>query len=350
MRTRHNTILLLIPLHLLVLFSSGTWAADKNPDEKIINVYSSRIESLIKPLLDQFTEKTGIKVQLLTGNEDALIQRLASEDKNSPADLLITTDAGRLHRAKKAGLLQSVNSKQLQANIPDYLRDVDKQWFGLSVRSRVIVYNKAKVKPESLSSYEDLANPVWKGRICIRSSDNIYNQSLLASIIAANGETAAESWAKSIVTNMARPPKGNDRAQMAAAVIGECDIAIVNTYYYAQWLQSDSEEERTQAAKLGVFFPNQKDRGAHVNVSGAGLTRHARHTEAAIQLLEFLSEDSAQKWYAETNNEYPVKSGVAISTLVKSWGYPFKADKLNLSKLGELNATAVKIFDRVGWR
>lgn len=350
MNIRHKTISLYIALFLALPFSVGLQADDNANVVPSLNVYSSRIESLIKPLLDQFTNKTGIKVRLLTGKDDALIQRLESEGKNSPADLLFTTDAGRLYRAKKAGLLQAIESKQLQTHIPAYMRDPDNQWFGLSVRSRVIVYNKAKVKPESLSTYEALADPVWKKRICIRSSDNIYNQSLLASLIAAHGEKAAEAWAKKIVANMARPPQGNDRSQMAAVAIGECDIAIVNTYYYAQWLQSDDEKERSEAAKLGVFFPNQKDRGAHVNISGAGVTRYAKHPQAAIQLLEFLSENNAQQWYAQINNEYPVKSDVQVSEIVKSWGYPFKTDTLNLSLLGELNAQAVKIFDRVGWR
>jgi iron(III) transport system substrate-binding protein len=315
-----------------------------------VSVYSSRKEYLIQPLLDKFTEKTGIKVKLLTGKDDALITRLGSEGKNSPADILITADAGRLYRAKVAGLLQAVESPILQQNIPANLRDVDNQWFGLSMRARVIMYNKNKVSAGELSTYEALTDPKWKGRICIRSSDNIYNQSLLASMIASNGEQAAEAWAKGVVANMARPPKGNDRAQMSAAVVGECDLAVANTYYYASWLTSDKAADRENAKHLGVFFPNQNDRGAHVNVSGGGVTHFAKNKKAATELLEFLSTEDSQKWYAQVNNEYPVKPGVPASELVQSWGYPFKADSLNLSRLGELNATAVKVFDRSGWK
>jgi iron(III) transport system substrate-binding protein len=301
-------------------------------------------------LLDKFTAKTGIKVRLLTGKDDALITRLDSEGKNSPADILITADAGRLYRAKVAGLLQAVESPILKQNIPANLRDVDNQWFGLSMRARVIMYNKNKVSADDLSTYEALADPKWKGRICIRSSDNIYNQSLMASMIASNGEQAAEAWAKGVVANMARPPKGNDRAQMSAAVVGECDLAVANTYYFASWLTSEKAEDQENAKHLGVFFPNQNNRGAHVNVSGGAVTHFSKNKKAAIELLEFLSTEESQKWYAQVNHEYPVMPGVAASELVQSWGYPFKADSLNLSRLGELNATAVKVFDRSGWK
>ncbi len=335
---------------VVAVISADIYLAIAGTDAKSISVYSSRKEYLIEPLLTKFTEQTGIEVKLLTGKDDALIARLDSEGKNSPADLLITADAGRLYRAKVAGLLQPVKSLELEKNIPENLRDTDNQWFGLSMRSRVIMYNKNKVSADELSTYEALTDPKWKGRICIRSSDNIYNQSLLASMIASNGEQAAETWAKAIVANMARPPKGNDRAQMSAAVVGECDLAIANTYYYASWLTSDKPQDQENASQLAIFFPNQNDRGAHVNVSGAGVTRYSKNSEEAIQLLEFLSSEEAQEWYAQVNNEYPVRPGVATSELVQSWGYPFKADSLNLSRLGELNATAVKVFDRSGWK
>ncbi len=315
-----------------------------------VNVYSYRKESLIKPLLDQFTQDTGIQVNLVTGKADVLFQRLKSEGENTPADLLLTVDAGRLYRAKQAELLQAIDSTVLTETVPVNLRDPDNQWFGLSYRARVIMYNKSKVKPEELADYEDLTDEKWRGRLCVRSSGNIYNQSLLASIIAHLGESGAAAWSEGVVKNFARPPKGNDRSQMSGAAVGECDIAIANTYYLANWLQSDKPQETEMAAQLGVLFPNQNNRGTHINISGAGVTRHAKNPANAIKLLEYLVSDKAQEWYANTNNEYPVKESINVSPTIKSWGYPFKADTLNLNELGTLNATAVKIFDLTGWK
>ncbi len=315
-----------------------------------VNLYSARKENLIKPLLNQFTNETGIRVNLVTGKASALLKRLQAEGRNTPADLFLTVDAGRLHVAKQAGLLQPVESKVLSRAIPGHLRDGDNQWFGLSKRARVIVYSKQRVKPETLSSYEDLANPKWKGKICIRSSSNIYNQSLLASLIAHHGEAAAEKWAAGVVANMARPPRGNDRAQIKAVAIGECDIAVVNSYYLGNMLVSSRQDERDAAANVALFFPNQGDRGAHINISGAGITKNAANRGNALRLLEFMVSDEAQKWYASSNYEYPVKNGIEVSPVVKSWGYPFKEDSLDMGELGIHNVTAVKIFDRVGWR
>lgn len=315
-----------------------------------VNVYSYRNEQLIKPLLDQFTEDTGITVNLVSGEADALFERLLSEGENTPADLLITTDAGRLYRAKAAGLFLTIESPVLLASIPAHLRDPDNQWFGLSYRARVIMYNKVKVDPAELSTYENLVDEKWRGRICTRSSGSIYNQSLLASLIAHWDADAAEAWARVIVDNMARPPKGNDRSQLSGAAVGECDLAIANTYYLGGMLTSDDPKEREMAETLGVFWPNQNDRGAHINVSGAGIIKHAKHVDNARKLLEYMVSDKAQAWYAEVNNEYPVKPSVEVSDIVKGWGYPFKTDELNLNRLGELNAEAVKIFDRAGWK
>ena len=335
-------LLLLLPLFGLALASCSS--ADE------VNIYSYRKEQLIKPLLDQFTHDTGIAVNLVTGKEDTLFQRLKSEGENSPADLLLTTDAGRLYRAKQAGLLQIVESAALNDAIPAHLRDPENYWFGLSYRARVVMYNKTKVTATELSRYEDLVDEKWRKRICVRSSDNIYNQSLLASLIAHIGEKTAEQWAIGIVANMARPPIGNDRSQMSGAAIGECDIAIANTYYLGSWIASSDGQEKQLAEQLGVFFPNQQDRGAHINISGAGITRYAKNSANALHLLEYLASDTAQEWYAESNHEYPVNPSVHVSDIVKSWGYPFKSDTLNLNKLGELNATAVKVFDRAGWQ
>jgi len=319
------------------------------PVEAEVNVYSARKEDLIKPLLDRFTERTGIQVNLITADAGPLLRRLESEGRNSPADLFITTDAGRLHAAKEAGVLRSVSSPALEAAVPQTYRDPQGYWYGLSLRARPIMYVKGKVKPAELSSYEALAEPRWKGRICIRGSGNIYNQSLVASMLEANGHKATLAWLEGFVANFARKPKGGDRDQIKAAAAGECDIAIANTYYLARMLTSDDEAQRAIAAKLAVFWPNQGERGAHVNVSGAGVTASSSHTEEAVRLLEFLVTDASQEWYAEVNNEYPVKSGVKRSGVVAGFG-EFVADGINLSVLGYNNREAVKLMDRAGWQ
>lgn len=328
---------------LLVVLPLPSQGADQ------VNLYSSRQEDLIKPLLDRFTEQTGVQVNLVTGKDDALLQRLQSEGINSPADLLMTADAGRLHRAKAAGSTQAVSSEALSAAIPAAYRDPDGHWFGLSLRARPILYVKGKLDPATLSTYESLAEPRFKGKICIRSSDNIYNQSLVASMIAAKGAEAAETWAKGLVANLARPPKGGDRDQIKAAAAGECDIAVANTYYLAGMLTGKDAGDRTAAEAMGVFWPNQDDRGVHVNVSGAAVTASAKNKDAAIRLIAFLASPEAQQWYAESNGEYPVREGVPVSPALAAWG-AFKADPLNLERLGELNAEAVRLMDRAGWK
>lgn len=316
-----------------------------------VNVYSARKEKLIKPLLDEFTKESGIKVNLLTGKADALLKKLELEGENTPADVLITTDAGRLHRAKMAGVLQAVESETLIKQIPENLRDPENEWFGLTYRARPIFYVKDKVKPEELSSYEALTDEKWKGRICIRSSNNIYNQSLLASMIAANGEEKTGEWAKAFVKNFARPPKGGDRDQIKAAASGQCDIAVANSYYYAAMLNGKDEKQKAAAEKLAIFWPNQveEDRGTHVNVSGGAVTKYAKHKDSAVKLLEFMTTKNAQTWYAEKNGEYPVIAETKPSELLQSWG-EFKADSVNLSALGENNALALKLMDKAGWK
>lgn len=314
-----------------------------------VNLYSARIENLIKPMLDRFTDETGIQVNLVTGNADELVSRLVSEGRNSPADLLLTTDAGRLHRAQEAGVLQPVTSEILNQRIPDAYREPEGHWFGLSLRARPIMYVKGKVDPAELSTYEDLADPRWHQQICIRSSSNIYNQSLVASLIDANGIEATEKWAKGLVSNLAIPPRGGDRDQIKAAAAGQCTLAIANTYYLAGMINSEDTTEREAAAKMGVFWPNQGDRGTHVNVSGAGVTKAAKNRDNAIKLMEFLTSETAQQWYAEVNGEYPVVEGVASSALLQKWG-EFKADPLNMAILGENNAEALKLMDRAGWQ
>ncbi|MCF7983712.1 MAG: Fe(3+) ABC transporter substrate-binding protein [Thiohalocapsa sp.] len=318
-----------------------------------VNLYSARKEALIKPLLDRFTEETGIEVNLVTGKADALLQRLISEGANSPADLLLTVDAGNLHRAKEAGVTQEIASETLTEAVPATYRDPEGHWVGLSLRARPIMYVEGEVDPAELSTYEDLADPKWKGRICIRSSSNVYNQSLVASMIVADGLADTEQWAQGIVENMARPPQGGDRDQIKAAAAGQCDIAIANTYYLAGMLKSNDPAEQDPAGKIAVFWPNQpgsgNERGTHVNISGAAVTQSAQNKEAAVKLVEFLVSPESQQWYAETNGEYPVREGVEASPVLQAWG-DFKADDLNLSSLGELNDAAVRLMDRAGWK
>ena len=314
-----------------------------------VNVYSARGEDLIKPALDTFTEQTGIEVNLITESADALIRRIELEGANSPADVLLTVDAGRLFRAKEAGILASLESPILTQRIPSAYRDPDNQWFGLSLRSRVIMFDKSRVSAEEISSYEDLADPKWKGEICIRSSGNIYNQSLLASLIEHHGEEATEVWAEGLVSNMARRPQGGDRDQIRAAVAGQCKLAVANTYYLAGMLNSDVDTDVEVAQKIGVIWPNQDNRGAHMNVSGAGLIKGSKNVEEARQLIEFLSDDYAQGWYSEVNNEYSVRADIPVSTTLQGFG-PFKADQLNLEVLGKNNEAAVRLADRAGWQ
>jgi iron(III) transport system substrate-binding protein len=330
-----------------VLLSSLLAAPALAGDE--VNVYSARKEDLIKPLLDDFSKQTGIAVNLVTGKEEALLQRLQSEGANTPADLLLTSDAGRLAAAQQAGVLQAVESAALDGAIPAAYRDPTGYWYGLSLRARPILYAIGRVKPAELSTYENLADPQWNGKICMRSSDSVYNQSLVAGMIAHHGEAKTETWAKGLVANFARPPKGGDRDQIKAVAAGECDLTLANTYYLGGMVNSADEAERQAAAKVAVFWPDANATGVHVNVSGAGVTAHARNRESAVKLLEFLASNAAQRWYAEVNNEYPVNPAIPPSATLKAWG-EFKADTLNVAQLGELNATAVKLMDRAGWK
>jgi iron(III) transport system substrate-binding protein len=314
-----------------------------------VNLYSARKEALIKPLLDRFTAETGIEVNLVTGKADALLKRLESEGRNTPADLLVTVDAGRLHRAVVADLLQPVENATLKERVPASYRDPENHWFGLSTRARVMMYSRDRVDSGALSTYEGLADPQWKGRICIRSSSNIYNQSLIASLIAAHGEEETERWARGLVANMARPPSGGDRDQIKAVAAGQCDVAVANTYYLGGMLNSSDPAQVEAASKVAVFWPNQDGRGTHVNVSGAGVTKYARNRDNAVKLLEFLTSDASQQWYAEVNSEYPAVPGVPLSGTLQAWG-EFRADDLNLAVLGRNNAAALKLMDRAGWK
>lgn len=314
-----------------------------------VNVYSARKEALIKPMFDRFTAETGIEVNFITDSADELLARLESEGRNSPADLFLTVDVGRITNAEEKGFLRAIQSAVLEGNVPSNLRDPQGYWFGLSKRARVIFYNRDRVAPGELSTYEDLADPRWRGRICVRSSNNIYNQSLVASLIAVHGVQATEEWARGLVRNFARDPKGGDTDQIRAVAAGECDLAIANTYYYGRLMASSEPDDQEVVARVGIFFPDQNGRGAHVNISGGGVTKFAPHPLEAQKLLEFLSGDEAQAMYAERNHEFPVKPGVAGSALVDSWG-SFEEDTRSLVVLGTYNAEAVRLMDRAGWK
>tara|TARA_B100000287_G_scaffold415445_1_gene449047 strand:- start:719 stop:1726 length:1008 start_codon:yes stop_codon:yes gene_type:complete len=313
-----------------------------------INVYTHRHYDSDKILFKKFTNLTGIKINVIKGSADQLIQRLQSEGENSPADVLLTVDAGRLVRAKNLGLLEPISSKKLLNNVPENMRDGENYWFGLSVRARVIVYAKDKIKTSELSTYEDLASSKWRGRIVVRSSNNIYNQSLLASIIESNGTKQALKWAKSVRNNMARKPRGNDRDQARAVASGVADLAIINTYYLGLLANSKDKADREVAKKLKVFFPNQNGRGTHINVSGAAVTASSKNKKEAIRFLEFLTEKDSQKTFSESNYEYPLDYQNTESKILKDWG-KFRADNLDLTILGEKNSDAVKLFDLAGW-
>jgi iron(III) transport system substrate-binding protein len=347
MRKLH--VIFLVWFVLLFAVACGDKKTQDADSPGVVNVYTHRHYDTDKELFAAFTEATGIAVNVVSASADELIQKLAMEGERSPADVLITVDAGRLVKAKEMNLLQPVSSALLNSHVPVHLRDADGNWFGLTQRARVFVYAKDRVKAEELVSYESLADPRWKGKILIRSSDNIYNQSLLASIIAHQGEEAAAVWAAGIVANMAVPPKGGDRDQIKAVAAGTGDIAIVNTYYFGKMAVEGDEEERKLAEGLGVFFPNQTDRGTHVNISGAGVTRYAPNRQNAIRFIDYLASNEAQAKFAQANYEYPVKPGVAIAPILESWG-TFKADELPLENLGTFNAAAVKVFDRAGWK
>ncbi|MEM7736169.1 MAG: Fe(3+) ABC transporter substrate-binding protein [Deinococcota bacterium] len=316
--------------------------------QEVVNVYTARHYDTDEALYDNFTEQTGIEINWIELGSDEAIERIASEGANSPADVLITVDAGRLWRAKEEGLLQAVDSEVLSERVPDYLRDPDGEWFGLSTRARVIMYNKEMVDPSMLSTYEALANPEFADMICIRSSSNIYNISLAASLIENLGVEAIEGWAEGVVANFARDPEGNDTAQIRAAAAGECPIVLANTYYWGRLMASEDPADNAIAEAVGVFFPNQGDRGTHVNISGAGVVAGAPNRDNAIAFLEYLTSDDAQTLFAEGNNEYPAVESVAPSGPIASLG-DFEAEAINVNVYGANSAEAVRMFDRAGW-
>ncbi|MEO1095295.1 MAG: Fe(3+) ABC transporter substrate-binding protein [Cyanobacteria bacterium J06638_28] len=316
-----------------------------------LNLYSSRHYNTDDALYDGFTEATGIRINLIEGSADALLERIINEGSNSPADIFMTVDAGRLWRAAQANVLAPVSSSVLESKIPASLRDPDGLWFGFSKRARVMIYNKDRVNPANLSTYENLVDPQWRGRILIRSSTNIYNQSLVAGLMEVNGAAAMEDWAEGMVANFARPPEGNDTAQIEAAAAGLGDIAIANTYYLVRMGKSNDPQKRAAFDQLGVFYPTypgQPDRGVHVNISGAGVLRSAPNPDAAVAFLEYLTDEAAQKFFAEGNNEYPVVAGTSLDPVLASLG-DFDEDNVRVEAYGRNAAEALQIMDRAGW-
>src|SRR5688572_25211332 len=333
--------------HLLACLAFAS-AADASAQDKVLNLYTSRHYQTDEALYANFTRLTGYKVNRIEAGDDAIIERMKQEGARSPADVLMTVDAGRLWRAEQAGLLQPANSKVLDERIPSELRHPEGLWYGFSLRARPIFYAKGRVDPKAIASYEDLASPALKGKICIRSSSNVYNLSLMSSMIAAVGPERAEQWARGVVANLARAPKGGDTDQLTALAAGECDVAVSNTYYYVRLMKSAKPEDRAVAEKIGVVFPNQGSRGTHVNISGAGVAKHAPNREAAVKFLEYLSSPQAQSYFANGNNEYAVVGKVDNKELA-SLGQ-FRKDGLNVSLLGRNQAAAQQIYDRAGWK
>lgn len=319
-------------------FASAPFAAA----EEVV-VYSARIEQLIRPLFDAYTRESGVTVKFVTDREGPLLEKLKAEGANTPADLLLTVDAGNLWQATELDLLQPVRSKILESNVPAHLRDPEGRWFGLTVRARTIVYNKEKVKASDLSTYEALGDGKWKNRLCLRSSKSVYNQSLTAMMIAEQGETRTEQIIGSWVANLAVPAFPNDTKVLEAIAAGQCDVGVTNSYYFGRLLAKSPE------LPLALFWPNQTGSGVHVNISGTGVTRHAKNPQGAVKLLEWLSGIEAQRIYADANMEYPVNAAVQPDPVVAGWGN-FKQNPLNVAKAGELQAAAVRLMDRAGYR
>jgi len=324
---------------VLSLFSGVIWSAQE------VNVYSYRQPFLIQPLFQAFTRETGIKVNVVFAKK-GLLERLKREGANSPADVIFTVDIGRLSDAVDMDLVQPLDNATLKANIPEQFRHPEGLWFGLTTRARLFVVSKERVKPGEATSYEALVEPQWKGRICTRSGKHVYSVALTAAMIAHHGEAEAEQWLTGLKNNLARRPQGNDRAQVKAIKEGQCDLALINSYYMGKMLADEEQSEWARA--VNIVFPNQDSYGTHVNISGASLTKNAPNKENAVKLLEFLSGDLAQQMYAEQNYEYPVNPNVPWSGLLKSWG-EFKVDPLPLAEIAQHRAQAIKLVDKVGY-
>ena len=337
----------------LITLSALISCSTENPNEGAtageLNLYSSRHYDTDIALYANFTEATGIKINLIEAGADELIERIKSEGEASPADLLVTVDAGRLWRAEQAGIFQPIDSTILNERLPENMRHPDGLWVGLSKRARVIVYNAEAGLPEPLSDYSDLADPAHRGKVCIRSSSNIYNISLMAGIVSRMGEAAAEEWAAGVVANFARTPQSNDTGQIRAVASGGCQIGVANTYYLARLAASDDPADQAVFSAVNIVFPGQDSTGTHVNISGAGLVSTSPNPENAVKFLEYLTSEPAQLLFANGNNEYPAVPGIAATSAVVGLG-EFTEDPLNASELGINQAAAIMVFDRAGWK
>jgi len=321
----------------------------KTTENQEVNIYTARHYEADDAIYKKFTDETGIKVNVVKGEAEELIERLKREGESTQADLFVTVDGGVLANAKQNDILQPVTSDTIDKNVPENFRDADNNWIGLATRARIIAYSKERVKPEELSTYEDLTSDKWKGKLLVRSSTSLYNQSLLASFIELNGEEKAEEWSKGIVNNFARQPDGGDRDQAKAIAAGVGDVAIMNTYYVGLLANSEDPEEVKVADSLGVFFPNQETNGTHVNISGIGLTKHSKNKENAIELIEYMTSVEAQEYLSANNYEFPVNPDAKKPELLESWG-EFKMQELNFDTLGEHNKKAIEIFNKTGWK
>lgn len=346
------SFLLLTALHSLwVPQNAQAQSPAVNP---VLNLYSARHYQTDEALYSNFTKATGIRVQRIEAGDEALLARLRSEGANSPADIILLTDASRLWKAQAEGLFQPLQSPALERRIPVELRSRDtgkgSEWFGFSRRARMIVYDKSKISPDQLTRYEDLAHPAFKGQVCVRSASHPYMLSLIGSMIEHQGEAATETWARGVVTNLARVPRGGDTDQIKGVAAGECAIALTNSYYFVRMLRSKDPAERESAKKLGVVWPNQATSGTHVNIAGGGIARFAPHREAAVRFLEYLASDQAQSFFAEGNNEWPVVVGVALNNPELEALGTFKQDALAVERIGQAQGPAQRLIDRAGWR
>ena len=332
------------------LFAGSLILGTAHAQTSVLNLYSSRHYQTDESLYSNFTKATGLKINRIEAGEDPLIERIRNEGANSPADVLVTVDAGRLWRAEQMGLFQPIGSKILESRLPAHMHAGGNQWFGFSTRARVIIYNKSMVNAADVQNYEDLANPKLKGKVCTRSGSHVYNLSLMSALIEHLGEAKAEEWARGIVANFARAPKGGDTDQITAVAAGECGVAIANTYYYVRLLTSEKPEHRKLINSIALVFPNQKGFGTHLNVSGAGVLKNAPHKDAAVRYLEYLAGDAAQSYFASGNNEWPAVAGAPLNNRALESLGKFKADTINISALGKHQPTAQKIFDRVGYK
>ena len=332
----------------------GPTQAQAQAQDKVINLYSARHYQTDEALYANFSRQTGIRINRIEAGDEALLERLRTEGRNSPADLVLLVDAARLWKAQIEGLFQPLRSAALEARIPVHLRGKDdgkgSEWFAFSTRARVIIHHKASIPAGSVRDYEDLATPALKGKVCTRSGTHPYMLSLIGSMAEHLGEAGAETWARGVVANFARSPRGGDTDQIKAVASGECGVALANTYYLARLMRSDKPEDKELMSRIGIVMPNQGNRGTHMNVSGGGLARHAPHRDAAVRFLEYLASDEAQRYFADGNNEWPVVASIAVrNPALESLG-KFRQDTLAIGQIGRSQVNAARIIDRAGWR